>query len=186
MKNYSRGTCAINKLKRDGGCFRGSTRLSFPPTKVQCLLWVMVICRQVFTFADSIRSFTVGEDFTFADNTYSSRAHFDTSPSEAFRVSGLIGSLLLGLLRAHWIIDKRGRLCLQNLFVQFTIITPLGRGVTNLVDKRFPIFSFWTVQVLALADFGCRWLSQLWRVTEPATRPGEPLWSQFVNSLARS
>ncbi len=27
--------------------------------------------------------------------------------------------------------------------------------------------SYWTVQVLVLADFGCGWLSQLWRVTEP-------------------
>jgi hypothetical protein len=32
-------------------------------------------------------------------------------------------------------------------------------------------------QVLALADFGCRWLSQLWRVTEPAAGYREPLWS---------
>ncbi len=27
--------------------------------------------------------------------------------------------------------------------------------------------SYWIVRVLAVADFGCRWLSQLWRVTEP-------------------
>jgi hypothetical protein len=35
----------------------------------------------------------------------------------------------------------------------------------------------WTVRVLSLADFGCRWLSQLWRVTEPAAGYREPLWS---------
>ncbi len=37
--------------------------------------------------------------------------------------------------------------------------------------------SYWTVRVLTLADFGCRWLSQLWRVTEPAAGYREPLWS---------
>ena len=31
--------------------------------------------------------------------------------------------------------------------------------------------SYWTVRVLTLADFGCRWLSQLWRVTDPRTEP---------------
>jgi len=32
-------------------------------------------------------------------------------------------------------------------------------------------------RVLASADFGCRWFSQLWRVTEPAAGYREPLWS---------
>ncbi len=32
-------------------------------------------------------------------------------------------------------------------------------------------------RVLVLADFGCRWLSQLWRVTEPTAGYPEPLWS---------
>jgi len=27
--------------------------------------------------------------------------------------------------------------------------------------------SYWIVRVMSLADFGCRWLSQLWRMTEP-------------------
>jgi hypothetical protein len=30
---------------------------------------------------------------------------------------------------------------------------------------RFPNVSVWTVRALAFADFGCRWLSQLWPVT---------------------
>ena len=30
---------------------------------------------------------------------------------------------------------------------------------------HFPKFSFWTFRDLALANFDCRWLSQLWRVT---------------------
>ena len=29
------------------------------------------------------------------------------------------------------------------------------------------IYQFLLVRVLALDDFGCRWLSQLWRVTAP-------------------
>ncbi len=36
---------------------------------------------------------------------------------------------------------------------------------SNAFSKRNA--SYWTVRVLALADFGCRWLSQLWRVTDP-------------------
>jgi hypothetical protein len=56
-----------------------------------------------------------------------------------------------------------------------SIITPLGyvgdnpslltnfhSHVSNAISKRNA--SYWTVRVLALADFGCRWLSQLWRV----------------------
>jgi hypothetical protein len=46
---------------------------------------------------------------------------------------------------------------------------------TNAFSKRNA--SYWTVRVLAFADFGCRWLSQLWRVTEPAAGYREPLWS---------
>ncbi len=57
-----------------------------------------------------------------------------------------------------------------------------GPWVTNLVDKLWRQnlvshhdsnafskrnSSYWTVRVLVLADFGCRWLSQLWRMTEP-------------------
>ena len=34
--------------------------------------------------------------------------------------------------------------------------------VSNVFSKRNA--SYWTVRVLVLADFGCRWLSQLWRV----------------------
>ncbi len=40
---------------------------------------------------------------------------------------------------------------------------------------RFRNVSFWTVRVLVLSDFelfGCRWFSQLWRVTEPLTDLG--------------
>ncbi len=46
---------------------------------------------------------------------------------------------------------------------------------SNSFSKRNT--SYWTVRVLTLVDFGCRWLSQLWRVTEPAAAYREPLWS---------
>ena len=56
--------------------------------------------------ADSIRSCTVGEVFTFADDTYSTRAQFDTCPPGAFGRNGSHGESAwpdeaeLGLLRA--------------------------------------------------------------------------------------
>jgi hypothetical protein len=46
---------------------------------------------------------------------------------------------------------------------------------SNVFSKRNT--SYWTVRVLVLGDFGCRWLSQLWRVIEPAAGYREPLWS---------
>ena len=65
------------------------------------------------------------------------------------------------LFRCH---DK---LCRQNLVSH--------SHASNVFSKRNA--SYWTARVLALADFGCRWLRQLWRVTEPAAGSREPLWS---------
>jgi hypothetical protein len=100
----------------------------------------------------------------------------------------------LGLLRAHWIIgppfvDRKSLTTMSNAggvggwHKTLSIIMLLGTWVTNLVDKlcRWNLVShshasnafskrnasYWTVRVWALADFGCRWLSQLWRVTAP-------------------
>jgi hypothetical protein len=36
---------------------------------------------------------------------------------------------------------------------------------SNTFSKRNA--SYWIVRVLTLADFGSRWISQLWRVTDP-------------------
>ena len=68
------------------------------------------------------------------------------------------------IFRARGCLKNWGQKPQTNLFGKFGTTLPKTRP--SLVP-RYQRLVTWIVRVLALAEFGCRWLSQLWRVTEP-------------------
>ena len=62
------------------------------------------------------------------------------------------------------LVQKLGDKVVDFVFKTFVSLSSHSH-VSNAFSKRNAFY--WIVRVLALADFGCRWLNQLWRVTDP-------------------
>jgi len=58
-----------------------------------------------------------------------------------------------------------GLLAVKSGFILFNKSYQFPLQINTLERERNA--SYWIVRVLTLADFGSRWLSQLWQVTDP-------------------